>query len=339
MSKKPAFIIVIGTSAGGIKAIEKIVGQFNPDMDAAIFVVHHLSKSNGEEFLVERFQKATALKCELGKEGTKIKKGTIYIAPPNEHLLVKEDHIVLGHGPEENRWRPSIDVLFRSAAAAYNTRVIGIILTGLLNDGTAGMWAIKRSGGTCIVQDPKDAEFPDMPISILDHMDVNYSVPLNEIVPVIDKIMLSLPEEIPAPPDVIAESRISEKAAIGHEEVEQLGQHSIYACPDCGGNLWQISDKENIKRYRCHIGHSYTQRDLLIKQGEALETTLWISLRIMEERRNLLNEISNKVQKKGLKKIAEDQRQKSEQLEVHINKLKEILMDNEKMTALASTVN
>src|SRR5687768_13624235 len=129
MSKKPAFIIVIGTSAGGIKVIEKIVGQFNPDMDAAIFVVHHLSKSNGEEFLVERFQKATALKCELGKEGTKIKKGTIYIAPPNEHLLVKEDHIVLGHGPEENRWRPSIDVLFRSAAAAYNTRVIGIILT------------------------------------------------------------------------------------------------------------------------------------------------------------------------------------------------------------------
>jgi len=339
MSKKPAFIIVIGTSAGGIKAIEKIVGQFNPDMDAAIFVVHHLSKSNGEEFLVERFQKATALKCELGKEGTKIKKGTIYIAPPNEHLLVKEDHIVLGHGPEENRWRPSIDVLFRSAAAAYNTRVIGIILTGLLNDGTAGMWAIKRSGGTCIVQDPKDAEFPDMPISILDHMDVNYSVPLNEIVPVIDKIMLSLPEEIPAPPDVMAESRISEKAAIGHEAVEQLGQHSNYACPDCGGNLWQIPDKENIKRYRCHIGHSYTQRDLLIKQAEQLETTLWISLRIMEERRNLLNEMSNKVQKKGLKRIAEDQRQKAEQLEVHINKLKEILMDNEKNTVLASTVN
>src|SRR5665647_95453 len=175
---EPKFVIIVGTSAGGLKALSEFAGQLKPGLDAAVFIVMHLSRTSISDFLMHRLQPLTDLKCEVATEGATIKKGHIYVAAPNLHLLVKKGKIILGYGPEENRWRPSIDVLFRSAAAAYSTRVIGVILTGLLDDGTTGMLAIKRSGGTCIVQNPNEAEFPDMPLSVLDNMEVNYCISL-----------------------------------------------------------------------------------------------------------------------------------------------------------------
>src|SRR5437763_2723940 len=179
--KEPRFIIVIGTSAGGITALTELVNQFNSDWDAAFFIVSHLSRKGISDFLVHKLQEHTNLHCERAMEDGSIQKGHIYIAMPNFHMLLKNGLVKLGHGPEENRWRPSIDVLFRSAAAYYNSRVIGIILTGLLDDGTSGMWAIKRSGGSLIVQDPNEAEYPDMPISVLNRMEVDYCVRLGEM--------------------------------------------------------------------------------------------------------------------------------------------------------------
>ena len=166
----PKFVIVVGTSAGGMSALSELVGQLKSGMDAAVFVVMHLSRTSISDFLMHRLQPLTQLKCEIATEGAPIKKNHIYIASPNLHLLVKKGSIILGRGPQENRWRPSIDVLFRSAAAAYSTRAIGVVLTGLLDDGTTGMLTIKRSGGTCIVQDPNEAEYPDMPLSVLNNM-------------------------------------------------------------------------------------------------------------------------------------------------------------------------
>lgn len=203
---EPKFVIVVGASAGGLNALSEFAGQLKAGMDAAVFVVMHLSRTSVSDFLMHRLQPLTELTCEIATEGATIKKGHLYVAASNLHLLVKKGKIKLGRGPEENRWRPSIDVLFRSAAAAYSTRVIGVVLTGLLNDGTTGMLAIKRSGGTCIVQDPNEAEYPDMPLSVLNNMEVNYCISLADMGDVILEITQTIPEERPAPEDVIIES-------------------------------------------------------------------------------------------------------------------------------------
>ncbi|CAM4088914.1 chemotaxis protein CheB [Gillisia limnaea] len=342
--KAPNFIIVVGTSAGGMNALIELVSQLKDSTDAAFFIVMHLSRTSISDFLVHRLQPHTSLKCEVAKEDAKIEKGHIYVAAPNQHLLVKKNKIILGRGPEENRWRPSIDVLFRSAAAAYSTRVIGVVLTGSLDDGTTGMLAIKRSGGTCIVQDPNQAEYPDMPLSVLNNMDVDYCIPLDQMGETFFEISQTNPKEIAAPQDVIIESEIAERVVVDYENVKQLGVKSIYACPDCGGGLWDIpkqndnlNDPDNHRdgqeksdRYRCHIGHSYSEKDLVVKQGEILESTLWIALRIMEERRTLLKKMEDDNNKNGLSKMAASYQEKGEDIQFHVNKMKEILFATQK---------
>ncbi|GEO12103.1 chemotaxis protein CheB [Segetibacter aerophilus] len=331
----PKFVIVVGASAGGMSALSEFASQLQPGTDAAVFIVMHLSGTIVSNFLLTNLQTVTELKCEIAEEGASIKKGHIYIAPPNLHLLVKKGEVILGSGPEENRWRPSIDVLFRSAAVAYSTRVIGIVLTGLLDDGTTGMLAIKRSGGTCIVQDPNEAEYPDMPLSVLGNMEVNYCIPLSQMGEVILSITQTTPEEIAAPDDVIIESQIAERVVVDYDHVKKLGEKSLYACPDCGGGLWDITkatDGQNkVVRYRCHIGHSYSEKDLVIKQGEVFEATLWTALRIMEERRNLLKKMADDHAKRGLSSVAKSYKDKTEAIQVHVDKLKEVLFASQKL--------
>ena len=331
----PKFVIVVGASAGGMNALSEFVGQLKPGMDAAVFIVMHLSQTSISNFLMLRLQPHTQLLCEVATEGASIQKGHIYIASPNLHLLVKKDRIILGRGPEENRWRPSIDVLFRSAAAAYSTRVIGVVLTGLLDDGTTGMLAIKRSGGTCIVQDPNEAEYPDMPLSVLNNMEVNYCINLADMGEVIWGITQTTPEEKPVPEDVIIESQIAERVVVDYDNVKQLGEKSIYACPDCGGGLWTINKggdgQGKDDRYRCHIGHSYSEKDLVIKQGEIFESTLWVALRIMEERRNLLKKIEDDNTKRGFTTFAKNYKGKVDEIQVHVDKLKEVLYASQKL--------
>jgi two-component system chemotaxis response regulator CheB len=174
MEQEPKFIVVIGTSAGGIRALEELVMQLNTDMDAAFFVVLHLSRKGVGDVLFQRLQQHAVMPCRVAKDRERIKKGIIYLAPPDNHMLVDKGHIVIGKGAHENRWRPSINNLFRSAAANYNSRVIGIILTGLLDDGTAGMATIKRAGGITIVQNPDEADYPDMPLSVLENIEDDY---------------------------------------------------------------------------------------------------------------------------------------------------------------------
>jgi len=314
-----------------MNALTELVAQIKTGMDAAVFIVLHLSRTSISNFLQLRLQQHTALNCVIAKDGEAIEKDHIYIASSNQHLLVKKNKIVLGSGPEENRWRPSIDVLFRSAAAAYSTKTIGIVLTGLLDDGTTGMDAIKRSGGTCIVQDPNEAEYPDMPLSVLNTMEVDYCIPLSKMGDIIFDITQTDPEEKPAPRDVIIESDIAERVVVDFDNVAALGEKSIFACPDCGGGLWYIKNGSgHVNRYRCHIGHSYSEKDLVVKQSEMLESTLWIALRIMEERRNLLKKMEEDVAKKGLARMASGHREKKEALQVHIDNLKKVLFATQK---------
>lgn len=326
--KHPKFIAVIGASAGGMDALKEMVQNFQPGLDIAYCVVLHLSRKGIGDFVVHRLSQVTSLPCCLAANGAPVEKDTIYVARPNQHLLVKEEHFILGGGPEENRFRPSIDVLFRSAAVAYSSDAIGIILSGMLDDGTSGMRAIKRSGGTCIVQDPNQAEYPDMPLSVINNIEVDHVVTLSEIGDVIANVTIQKKgkKKTKVPEEVIAESKIAETTAVGIDIIESLADKTVFACPDCGGNLWMMKD-DGLKRYRCHIGHAYTERDLAVKQVEAAGNTLWVALRMMEERRHLLKNLEIENAKKGYKALASAQLEKQKQIQQHIDTMKKILFN------------
>ena len=192
------------------------------------------------------------------------------------------------------------------------------------------MWAIKRSGGYCLVQDPNHAEYPDMPLSVLENMEVDYCIPLNKMGETIKTIAeLDSPKINTVPPEVVKEAEIAEKVVTTIENVAQVAHKALYACPDCGGGLWTVNN-DAIKRYRCHIGHSYSESDLLLKQSHALEATLWVALRMMEERRTLLTKIGEEETAKGLTRIGHSHKQRASDLEIHIEKLKELLYSAKK---------
>jgi two-component system chemotaxis response regulator CheB len=226
MSKSPKFIVVIGASAGGLNALAEMAEHFQKGLDVAYCIVLHLSHKGIGDYVVHHLADVTNLHCTLAKDGIPIQKDHIYIACPNQHLLVKDNKLLLGSGPEENRFRPSIDVLFRSAAVEFNTHAIGIILSGMLNDGTSGLGSVKKCGGTCIVQDPNEAEYPDMPLSVINNMEVNHVVSLREIGPLIsqtiEKKKNKKKRKVPA--DIIAESKIAETVAIGIDTISAIAK-------------------------------------------------------------------------------------------------------------------
>src|SRR6476469_2071447 len=237
MSSAPKFIVVIGTSAGGIRALEELFAQLSPDMDAAFLVVLHLSRKGVGEVFLHRLVQRSRLRCKVAEHDEPIKRGVIYIAPPDEHLLVSEGRIVINHGAMENHWRPSINNLFRTAAAAYTTQVIGIILTGLLDDGAAGMTAIKRSGGITIVQDPNEADHPDMPLSVLSNIDVDHVESLANMGTLLTEIMAHTePDQRQAPHDVIVETKIDLDISTHTDDLKEFERFEVN-CPDCGGSI------------------------------------------------------------------------------------------------------
>ena len=328
MSKKPKYIVVIGASAGGLDALCEMFTSFKTGLDAAYCVVLHLSRKGIGDFVAHRISQVTSMPCRLATNGEKALANHIYVARPNHHLLIKDGTFILGSGPEENRWRPSIDVLFRSAAISHSSHTIGIILSGFLDDGTSGMSAIKRCGGTCIAQDPDEAEYPDMVLSVISCIEVDHVVTLANMGSIVENIIKkSVGKKMVVPADIVAESRIAEEIAVGIEDVQQLNvDKSVFACPDCGGGLWRVKD-DVITRYRCHIGHAYSERDLIFKQAEVAGSTLWVALRMMEERKHLLKKMEVENTKKGYKSLATSNIEKQDELERHINKLKEILFD------------
>lgn len=318
-------IIVIGASAGGFKAVSDLLSVTPAGLNTAVLVVIHLSQASQAQIIQHYFEKSTSYKCVIPANDEAVVAGHMYFAPPDYHMLVKEDKIKLIKGPHENRWRPSVDVLFRSAAAQYNSKVIGIILSGMLDDGTSGMFAIKRCGGLCIVQEPADAEYPDMPMNVLNNMEVDYRVPVKEMGYILDDAFSKpQPEAVTVPPEIKLEAEITERIVSDIDELEKLGTHSKYTCPDCGGGLFQINN-EPLLRYRCHTGHVYTATTLLERQNEQLEESVWVSIRMLEERRNLLLQMAAKSAGKSdsYKQAQED---RAGELSLHIERLKALLM-------------
>jgi two-component system, chemotaxis family, protein-glutamate methylesterase/glutaminase len=334
MKTEPKYILVIGASAGGFNSIGELIAQLSEEMDMAIFITMHLGHVKNTNSIIRRLQNNTNFICKMAEDGEAIQNKHIYLAVPDKHLLIKKDKILLGTGAEENRWRPSIDTMFRSAASAYNSRVIGIILSGLMQDGTAGMIAIKRCGGTCIVQDPSQVEYTDMPLSVLDNMDVDYCLRLEDIGTVLfEKATGETPMDHPVPDDIKLEAALAERVAINMDPLKELGQKSLFTCPSCNGGLWEMKDG-NISRYRCHTGHVFNQDELAEMQKVSLENTLWVALRMMEERRQLLDKMANEENSKGWIRSAAQKSERSKELQVHIERLKQLLIDGQEDTSL-----
>jgi two-component system chemotaxis response regulator CheB len=285
-------ILTIGASAGGREALAKLVAQFPEDFPAAVFVVQHMPADSDGEQLVRSLNDSGKLKCTRGRDGEAFRSGHIYVAPSDHHLMVAKGKIMITKGARENRSRPAIDPLFRSAAVAYGNRVIGVILTGYLDDGTAGLSAIQRCGGTTVVQDPADAAYPDMPQNALAQVNVDHCVPLAEMGALLTRLtQRKLGRSPPVPADIVTEAKIAERVLSDLPSVESVGDQAPFNCPGCGGVLWEIT-QGNALRYRCHTGHSFTAPVLLAEQTAKIEETLWVALRMFEERRNLLVKMS-----------------------------------------------
>jgi two-component system chemotaxis response regulator CheB len=292
MAPKGRNIVVLGASAGGLEALDVLVGQLATDLPASIFIVQHMSAHNSGEPLLRRLTRHKAFKPKLAEDGDRFKPGRIYIAPPDSHLLVKKDRMLVTKGARENRHRPGIDPLFRSAAVAHGARVVGVVLTGMLDDGTAGLMAISRCGGVTVVQDPEDATYSGMPVNALNNVDVDFCVPVAEMGALLTKLVHQPHGRSKAvPADIRTEAVIAERVLSDVSQVNGLGDQVPYNCPGCGGVLWEMRTPGQ-KRYRCHTGHSYTRPALLASQSEKIEEMLWISLRMFEERKNLLTSMA-----------------------------------------------
>lgn len=279
-------IIVLGGSAGAIEAMGNLFRQLPASLPASILVAYHIAPQ-AEGLLHRILAGAGTLEVKLADDGEPIRRGVAYVCRPDLHLLVERGTVVLRHGPRENRWRPSIDSLFRSAAVAYGPRVIGVILSGMLDDGTAGLEAIKLCGGIAVVQDPHDATSPEMPQSALDNVEVDHRVPLKNLGALLQKLANQPAGIAPAVPDAIRrESRVSFD---GVPVADRSGTQFI--CPDCGGPLHRIGEKEHagdLERYRCMVGHAFSPESLLSNTTEALERTIWAAIRLFRQRSHLL---------------------------------------------------
>ena len=296
---------MIGASTGGVEVLRDLSSRLPGDLPAAVFVVVHFP-GDSPSVLPRILDRAGPLHAVHPEDGEKIRTGHIYVAPPNLHLLVVPGRVCLGAGPKENRHRPSVDALFRSAAVAYGQRVIGVVLTGALNDGTAGLAAVKRRGGVAVVQNPEDALFPSMPQSALRYVEADHVVTLDELPSVLSDLVREprkFTEEIPVPEDMEAEARVARGEPNPPEDIEKFGTPSAFSCPECHGPLWEIQDG-NLSRFRCRVGHAFTAESVLAEQSETIEDALYVALNVLQENAGMSERLAGNARDRGLKGAA-----------------------------------
>ncbi len=299
-------IIVVGASAGGVETLSNLVRGLPEDFPAAIFIVLHISPQS-PSMMPKILQRAGKLPVVAPSDHDPIRPGTIYMAQPDHHLLVEANEVRVVRGPRENRHRPAIDPLFRSAAFTFGPRVIGVVLTGALDDGTGGLKQVKARGGLAIVQDPEEAFFPSMPQSALQHVRVDHILPVAEIGPVLARLAGEpiSEKDVPAPSHEleleIGLTRMDRNVLHAHE---RPGTSSIFSCPECKGVLYELDDG-GIMRFRCRTGHAYSAETVLAEQAEALEAALWIALNTLEESANLSRRLADRARENGHPRLVE----------------------------------
>ena len=308
-------IIVVGASAGGVIALTELVKALPSSLDASIFIVLHTSPYS-PSLLPKILSTAGTLNATHALDGQVFEKGKIYIAPPDHHLLLERgSRMVVKKGPKENLFRPSVDALFRSAAYVYGPRVIGIILSGLLDDGTSGMWTVKRSGGLTILQSPEEAQYSSMPMNVLQYVDVNYITTTREMGALLATLVL---QDVPGEPE-----RTKEELELLHKEVViathdhgfdmgllNKGELTTLICPDCQSALLSITEGQRI-RFRCQMGHAYSASTLLASVTTAVEEKLWQAMHMLEETKTLLDRIGDQYSRIGNARVSKQFKDKA----------------------------
>lgn len=286
-------IIVIGASAGGLEVMKKLLAQLPDNFPGTLFIVWHVSPES-PSILPQILDRVCPLPVAHAIDFEAIKPGHIYVAPPDRHLLVEPGHVRVTRGPKENRFRPSVDVLFRSAALAYSPQVIGVVLTGSLDDGAAGLYAVKERGGIAIVQDPFEALYPSMPKAAMKAVTVDHCVSVTEMGSLLVRLTNeTVEEEAGNPPDDKMEIEVGvAREDNGLEQgIMKLGTPSIYTCPECHGTLLRLKEG-NLIRFRCHTGHAYSLDSLLVEVTKGIEDALWNTLRAIEESELLMRHMA-----------------------------------------------
>jgi two-component system, chemotaxis family, protein-glutamate methylesterase/glutaminase len=324
-------IIVVGASAGGVEALTYLAKKLPKDIKAAIFIVLHVP-AHGTSVLPRILTRAGNLPALHPRNGEEIVPGKIYIAPPNYHLLVQTGYIHLSQGARENSHRPAIDPLFRSAARAYGRRVVAVVLTGALDDGTAGLMAVKMRNGIAVVQDPEDAMYAGMSQSAIANVDnIDHILPLADIPDILVNLANSSIEGV-------AENPVSEGMEIETDLVEldmktlnqddRPGEPSTFACPSCGDTLWEHQERD-LLRFRCRTGHAFSAESLMAEQSDALEDALWIALRALEEKSSLAHRIAKRMRDRNqllsAEKLEEDARDSNKRADI----IRQVLARNE----------
>jgi len=288
----PDRVVVVGASAGGIDALRVLTADLPIDFTAPIVIVLHMSpESPGIRHDIRN--RSGPLHASPARNGERLQPGRIYVSPPDVHLLIEPGELRVTRGPKENRFRPAIDPLFRTAAQVYGPAAIGVILTGSLDDGTAGLWAIKKMGGTTVVQDPRDALYPDMPANAAQHIDVDHCVPLAGIAPLLVRLTAAPVDDhaVDLPEHTQVEIKIAREEDPLEAGLREVTEPSSISCPECHGVLMQLKEEGRI-RFRCHTGHAYSSESLVAEVTEGIEEALWIAMRSLQEGGLLMRQLA-----------------------------------------------
>jgi len=317
-------LVVVGASLGGLSALAAVLQELSPNFPAAILAVIHIGEQEAQ--LPRYFQPRSPLPVGYGRDNEKIVAGRAYFAPSDRHLMVENGRLFLSQGPKENHTRPAIDPLFRSAAEAYGPLVTGVILTGHLTDGTAGLWEVKRRGGVAIVQDPDEAEVPSMPKSALRHVAVDYCLKLKDI----GKLLTQLVEDA-----------MMEAAHFVPQHGERImgytaEQPVAVTCPDCGGALRKDS-KGSYTQYRCHIGHTYGGLELAQAQFDVLDASLQQSIRLLNERKKMCLDTADAARRSNHEQEAKQWEKAAEEASARFEQIERVLQTEWTRPELAFT--
>jgi two-component system chemotaxis response regulator CheB len=317
-------IIAIGGSLGAVQEVRRLCSALPADLAATMCIVVHIG-ARGNNLLAEVFNARAPITVRTARDGDRLQRGFAYVAPADHHLLVLDDVIRLGRGPRENMARPAIDPLLRSVGISYGPRAVGVVLTGLLNDGAAGLADMKRCGSVTVVQNPADAEAPDMPYGALRASDVDYRAPLADM-PAL--LMRLIAEEAVPTPEVPDDVRLEVEIALGRPSdaatMIKLADPVPMSCPSCGGVLSQIRHWPPL-RFRCQIGHAYTA-DILAEQTEgSVDEALRTALRIIEERVVLIIKMMEDARRSGLNAAAQSYEERARECQAQAEVLRKAI--------------
>jgi two-component system, chemotaxis family, protein-glutamate methylesterase/glutaminase len=308
-------ILAVGTSAGGVEALVFLAKRFRRDFPASILVTIHLP-SYARSALDEILTGSGPLPAGFASDGEQLRKGRIYIAPPDRHLLVEGERLSLGDGPRENNSRPAIDPMLRSTALCCCGRAIGVVLTGTLGDGASGLWAVNQCGGITVVQDPTDAAFSEMPVTALNRAKPDHVVRLADMPTLLDSLVRQPAGQPGAlPGNIKYEVEIARSGGNTMNKVmDGLGRRSTLVCPDCGGVMWEI-DEGDVVRYRCHVGHTYTAEVMSLALDGNLRRALATAQRVLEDRLSLARRLYKQAVDGGHRLLAETWADKAREVE------------------------